>query len=180
MKYGVLDVPNNNSRFLIDSNTLITPYQIYYPFDLAPNFWVKLKQEINNSNLVMLDIVKSELLRCDDTLSEWIKDIDDSLILSRVSTDVISKYGEILKYIQNCGFYKTDALTNWSRPDVADAWIIASAYVNGLTVITQEKANGNLNSINKARNAKIPDICRAFNVECEDLFYMMRHLSIII
>lgn len=168
----------NNTRYLIDTNTLITPYKLYYPFDLAPGFWVKLRREIDNGSLLILDLVKAELVKGDDDLSEWIKSIDDSLIIDRRTSEIMHKYGEILNYIQTCGFYKVDAVTNWSKPDIADAWIIATASVHNLTVITLEKGNGNLNSANKARSAKIPDICKQFNVPCEDLFYMMRSLSL--
>ncbi len=169
---------DNGARYLIDTNTLITPYKIYYPFDLAPNFWVKLKREINNGKLLILDLVKEELAKGDDELSDWIKDIDNTLIISRKSPEIMKKYSEILVYIQTCGYYKVDAVTNWSRQEIADAWIIAAASVHNLTLITQEKPNGGLNTSNKARDAKIPDICKQFNVKCEDLFYMMRQLSL--
>jgi len=52
---------NGNTRYLIDTNTLITPYKLYYPFDLAPNFWAKMKTEINKGSLILLDLVKAEL-----------------------------------------------------------------------------------------------------------------------
>lgn len=168
---------NNCTRYLIDTNTLITPYKLYYPFDLAINFWRQMKEEINNGNLLILDLVKKELIKGDDELSEWIKDINSSLIVSRKNPDILKKYGEILGYIQTCGYYKDDAVKNWADKDIADAWIIATASVYDFTVITQEVSNGNLNTKNKARNAKIPDICKEFDVKCENLFYMMRQLS---
>ena len=33
----------NTPRFLVDTNTLITPYLNYYPFDFAPGFGNSLK-----------------------------------------------------------------------------------------------------------------------------------------
>ncbi len=132
---------DNGARYLIDTNTLITPYKIYYSFDLAPNFWVKLKREINNGKLLILDLVKGEVAKGDDELSDWIKDIDNKLIISRKSPEIMKKYSEILVYIQTCGYYKVDAVTNWSRQEIADAWIIAAASVHNLTFITQEKPN---------------------------------------
>ncbi len=33
-------------KFLIDSNIFITPYQNYYPFDLAPGFWKQLADKL--------------------------------------------------------------------------------------------------------------------------------------
>ena len=169
---------HNNAKYLIDSNTLITPYNMYYPFDLAPKFWEKLKNEIDNGCLCIPDMVKNEVAKGKDELSDWINTIDNTLIFSVKVPDVMVKYSEILTYVQTCGYYKQDAVTNWSRKEIADAWIIATASVHGLTVITQEVSNGNLNTTNKARNAKIPDICKQFNVPCGDLFYMMRQLPL--
>lgn len=51
-----------NKLFLIDTNTLLTPYENYYAFDLAPSFWKQLEQPII-SNIVVLDIVKDELFK---------------------------------------------------------------------------------------------------------------------
>ena len=44
--------------FLIDSNSLITPYKNYYPFDFAPGFWLQIEQSIKYGEIAILDIVK--------------------------------------------------------------------------------------------------------------------------
>jgi hypothetical protein len=43
--------------FLLDSNSFITPYQRYYPFDLVPLFWKCLEREIQKGSIVVLDKV---------------------------------------------------------------------------------------------------------------------------
>ena len=40
--------------FLIDSNSLISPYQLYYPFDFASRFWDQLKEKIEDGNVIIL------------------------------------------------------------------------------------------------------------------------------
>lgn len=167
-----------NTIYLIDSNSLITPYQVYYPFDLAPNFWIKMKQAIDGKRVVIMDLVKQELGKGEDRLSEWVDEIDDTLILSRKDPLIVQKYSEVLDYIQTCGFYKISALQNWARSEIADPWLIAAGAAGGYTIITQETANGNLNVKNQSKNAKIPDICSVFKVKCETLFEMMRDLSL--
>jgi hypothetical protein len=60
---------------------------------------------------------------------------------------------------------------------VADPWLIAAAIKHSYTVITFEKSNVGLNVNQPSKSVKIPDICKQFNVNCEDLFYMMRILG---
>ena len=44
----------NCERFLIDANTIITPYNHYYPFDLAPIFWQLLKENVEDERIMIL------------------------------------------------------------------------------------------------------------------------------
>lgn len=168
---------NTLKKYLIDTNSLITPYKTYYPFDFAEKFWNQLEGEISKGRLVVLDLVKAELAKGDDELSEWIKNISSSLIFSHRNPAIVAKYGEVLTHLQISGFYKEKALADWARADIADAWLIATAAVYGYTIITFETPNGNLNTRNKSGRAKIPDVSTAFGVKCENLYYMMRQLS---
>ncbi len=47
-------------KFLLDTNTFITPYKSYYPFDLAPSFWKQLLPKLSSGNVSVLDIVQAE------------------------------------------------------------------------------------------------------------------------
>ena len=69
---------HNNAKYVIDSNALITPYNRYYPFDLAPKFWEKLKGTVDSGYLCIIDLVRNEVVKGKDELSDWIKSIDDS------------------------------------------------------------------------------------------------------
>src|SRR5215475_10745318 len=64
--------------------------------------------------------------------------------------------GKILNYIQSSGLYKEKALNEWSKLDIADPWLIATAYVYNLTIITFEKANGDFDINHKSSKCKIP------------------------
>lgn len=164
-------------KYLIDTNSLITPYKTYYPFDFARKFWEQMKKTIENGNVVLLDLVKDEVNKGDDELSEWINGFSSSLIISHKQPVIIAKYAEILRHIQMSSYYKEKALLDWSKADVADPWLIATACTYGYKIITFETKNGNLSTINKSSRAKIPDICSVFGVECETLYNMMRVLS---
>ena len=163
--------------FLIDANSLITPYLTYYPFDLAKTFWNQMEWYIQNGDIAILDVVKSEVLKGKDSLKEWMESIEVGELIDHREPAIIVKYGEVLRYIQDNPAYKPAALTEWSREDVADPWLIAAAVVGNYTIVSFENENKGLNSRNPSKNAKIPDVAKAFNVEVQNLYYMMRILK---
>lgn len=164
--------------FLIDANSLITPFQNYYPFDWSPNFWQNMEEAISSGQITLMDVVKSEILRGDDELQRWIQRFDDTQLLSRQDHSIIGKYSEVLEHLQNCGFYKSNALTEWAYDNVADGWLIAAAMAKRCTVVTFEAPNTNLNTRYPSKQAKIPNVCDHFSIEHTNLFDMMRKLDI--
>lgn len=166
-----------NKQYLLDSNSFIAPYKTYYSFDIAEVFWKQLRARIDEKQLLVLDLVKAEVVKGEDELSQWIKDIDDTLVIKRKDLAIIQRYREILDYVQRCGYYNEKALRDWAEANVADPWLIATASVFGYVIVTQEKSSGNLSTKNQQKKALIPDVCEHFGVECRDLFYMMREVG---
>jgi len=107
------------STYLIDTSSLITPFKRYYPFDLAPPFWKSMEAKIKDGSIVLLDKVYDEVTAGDDELTEWLSGIENTNIVSHKDTDIVKKCGEILSYIQACGFYKPKALAEWADAKVA-------------------------------------------------------------
>ncbi len=165
-------------KFLIDSNSFMTPYRQYYAFDLAPTYWEELSKRMDNGRIVLLDMVKAEIDKGKDDLSAWIGKQTGVVICNHVEAAIISKYQEVMQYVQNCGLYKEQALQNWAPAYIADPWLIAAAAVNDYTIITLEVPSSGLNSKTPNRNAKIPDVARAFGVKTNNVYYMMRELGI--
>ena len=112
----------SREKFLVDTNSFIEPYNKYYPFDLAENFWKQLKHHIEVGNIVLLDMVKDEITKGKDELSEWISSINVEEIDHRTPA-IISNYSKILQNIQEDSSYKETALANWSQETVADAYL---------------------------------------------------------
>lgn len=164
--------------FLIDSDSFITPYRQHYAFDLVPTYWEEISKCTNSGRLVLLDMVKAEIDKGKDELSDWLNKQKGFVICNHISQEIISKYQKVLQYIQKCGLYKEQALKTWSDGDVADPWLIAAAAVNDYTIITAEVSSGGLSMKNKNKNAKIPDVAKAFGVKTNNLYYMMRQLGI--
>jgi rRNA-processing protein FCF1 len=163
--------------FLIDSNSLIQPYNSFYSLGFVPQFWDFLEREIKAKRIVILDMVYAEIGKVSDDLSAWLKNITPIELLDHKNAEILSRYREILNYIQTCGDYRTEALNSWAREDSADPWLIAAAMTQRHTVITFEAPNTGLNKINPSKIAKIPDVCRKFNVSCDNLYYMMKTLK---
>ena len=166
-----------SEEFIIDADTLITPYKIFYPFDMFPDFWDFIGQKMKSEEIKTLDLVYNEIARGNDSLRDWLLSIKGIKKIERKNNVIISNYGNILNYISTCGFYKIEALNSWSTATTADPWLIATALNHSYTVITFEKPNQSLNSKQKTKDVKIPDICNEFNVKCENLYYMMRQLG---
>ncbi len=164
--------------FLIDSNSFIEPYNRYYSFDLAENFWEQIKNNIENGSIVILDMVKDEINRGNDQLSDWMREIRIAEEIDHRAQNIILNYRNVLDYIQNEPSYKETALENWSQEHIADAWLIATAIAKDYTIITFEQKKRSINPGNKYKNAKIPDVAEHFNVKVDDLFYLMRTLNI--
>ena len=164
-------------KFLIDSNSIITPFNSYYSFDISVKFWEQLKTKINDGSIIILDLVRDEILKGEDDLSNWFNNLEISTCISHKEQDIIAKYAEILQFIQQNPSYQESALREWAQEHIADAWLIATASVYNYTLITFERRQ-NVNPMNPSKMAKIPNIAELFNVNVNNLFYMMRKLDI--
>lgn len=165
-------------KYLLDSNIFITPFELYYPFDLAPGFWKQLKEKLTLENVIVVDVVVAEVSKLENDLSSWIDNLKNFEPFSVKTPTIATNYGKVLRYVQDCELYREEALRNWSQIDIADPWLIATAMEIDATIITAEKSAGlGLSPQSPSRNAKLPDVANHFNIECNDLFYFMRQMK---
>lgn len=169
----------SSETFLIDANALMTPYRLYYAFDIAPSFWEKLADAFKRKQIVLLDKVKDEVMKGDDDLTKWITANEEIIDVCDYKTaSVIANYQSVLQYIQTCGLYKESALAAWAPANIADPWLIAAAKSNNYTIVTLEAPSGGLSTKTQNKSEKIPDVARALDVKTISLFEMMRRLGI--
>lgn len=166
--------------FLVDSNSFMTPYRLYYAFDLVPAYWDAIIQHIKSGRIVILDMVKAEIEKGEDDLSEWLASASELTVIPHVNEKTIEKYQQIIRFIATSGFYRESALTIWSQRSVADPWLIASASANGFTLVTEEVGTSGLTKKNPQKKAKIPDVAGKFDVKTINVYEMMRKLGIVI
>ena len=83
-------------KFLVDSNSFMTPFRFYYAFDLIPSYWKELSNPLISKYLVVLDMVKDEIDTGQDDLSRWLDGIENLQICPHVTPEIITKYKEVL------------------------------------------------------------------------------------
>ncbi len=162
-------------KFLLDANIFVTPYQNYYPFDFAPGFWKQLSPKLELEKIAVLDVVKEEILKGDDELSDWLKGIQNLNILHRSDANIMREYSNVLTYLQESPLYNDKALRAWSQSSVADPWLIAAAKAYGYTIVTLESSAGKITTA--SGKPKIPNVGGDLGVRCENLFSFMRKMK---
>lgn len=167
----------NDNIFLIDSNSFMEPSNNYYSFDLVPKFWDELEKHMQAGSILILDKVYDEVTNGNDELQEWMSNLNDVDIISHKNPLILSNYSKVLMYLQNNKCYRPSALTEWSNPNVADPWLIATAMSYGYKIVSFEKPNNGLNIGNPSKKAKIPNVAEHFGVEVFSLYQMMRYLN---
>lgn len=60
--------------FVLDTNFFIEAHRQYYPMDIVPGFWLKVRELADNGTIVSIDKVRDELTLNKDLLSQWCED----------------------------------------------------------------------------------------------------------
>ena len=60
----------------------------------------------NNENVIILDVVYKEILRLDDELSVWMKNIPKNKIINQLNKITIEIYADIIKFVITSGYYR--------------------------------------------------------------------------
>jgi len=167
------------TTYLIDTNSLITPKNTYYPLDLAPRFWESMAEKIQEGSIAILDLVKKEILKPKDKddLALWMVELDIGQYVNHKQQEIVLKYAEILQYLQKDPSYSEKALRAWADEAIADPWLIAAAAIHGFTIVTFE-TRIHLNTGSPCGTPKIPNVAEKFHVKTTDLFHMIRELGI--
>jgi hypothetical protein len=159
-----------NTRYLLDANVFISAARQYYPFDLVPAFWKCLEENARNGRVQSIDRVKEELIRGKDDLAEWAKAIFDGAFATTRHSCVLAVFGQIMTWAQSQNQFMDAAKAQFA--ECADAWLVAYAKACGFVVVTHEAYAP------EARNSiKIPNVCKAFNVDYVDTWTMLRGLG---
>lgn len=144
-------------KYMIDTCS-ITAMRRIYPKDVFPGVWDKISGLAESGVLISSDQVLEELRTQDDVVLEWAEKHDE--IFLPLDEAVQKKAMEILEH--------HDMIDLKRRKSGADPFVVATAIVNSCSVVTEEKASGD------GGKPKIPNVCKAYKVECISLLDMLK------
>lgn len=145
--------------FSLDTSGILDAWVRNYPPDVFPTIWSNMDASARNSEIFVIEEVVRELERKDDDIHKWVRERDAMIVVidADIQTHlaaIMSKYGRLV-----------DTKKNRSG---CDPWVIALAQARGMTVVTGEKATGNL------QKPKIPDVCNDLGVPCIEILDFFR------
>ncbi len=152
-------------KFLLDSNSFITPALNYYAFDICGSYWGWIANAARAGTVKSISPVKRELRKKDDQVRNWIdvhsKDLfipDDSSVtapMMNISTWVSSKN------------YTSAAVAEFLSK--ADSYLVAYALLGNHQIVTLETSEPH-----RTNKVKIPDAGKAFGIKSITPYDMLR------
>jgi hypothetical protein len=159
--------------YLLDANVLITANSQYYPIDQVPEFWSWMQyQAVSGHVKIPLEVMEEikEGRKDGDLLIDWIlQDANYDALLLQEAVDAA-----LVQRIMSTG-YAPD-LTDVEVEQIGrDPFLIAYALASPSEryVITTEVSRPGA----QRQNRKVPDVCRAFGVQCFGPFVLNRNLG---
>ena len=155
--------------YLLDSNTYIQAKNLHYQMSFCPAYWEWLDMQYQASVIASIQPVYEELVSGDDELAAWVKERKTQFVA--VSSDNIQeKFAEIAQYVAEQEGKKHEHIAEFLAH--ADPWLIATAAVNGATVVTHESLVPE-----NSTKLKIPNICQVFQVPFLNTFKLLQDLE---
>lgn len=92
----------------------------------------------------------------------WVKD-------TKNNDAVLLRYQEIIRWSVENPQFNTNAKNEFAKYEEADAWVVAFALTNNLTVVSQEEYKHDIK-----RKIPIPNVCHAFGIRHINTFTFLR------
>jgi len=150
---------DSKPKYVIDTCSL-TELRRRYPNDVFPGAWEALTDMANSGMLISSTEVKLELETQDDQVTDWAR--KHSIIFVPLLPLIQEKAREILSAFPNL-------IDDKNLKSSADPFLIATAHVNGCTIVTEEMPSGK-----GANFVKIPNVCAELGISCINLVELLR------
>jgi hypothetical protein len=152
MRYAV-------ATYCIDTSCLIAAWEERYPIDHFPKFWKLLDHAIQTGKIVAPLAVHDETDKKAKDLHAWLAERDGMFLELDENTQrevkaVLAKHPRLV--------------AEKKQRYAADPFIIATAKMLGLTIVTEERPTGSLNRPN------IPDVCADYGIAYINLLQLIR------
>ena len=164
---SLIDVDRDMNTYVFDSAPLIDIFRHYYRQQF-PSFWSKFDDMVDKNRIISTREVYIELEGRGDELANWCKR-NKKLFSVPTNAEI-----EVVKQIFNVQHFQMNVPKKNRRRNfpVADPFVIALAKVMNCSVVTAEKESPHA--------AKIPNICRHFDVDCTDVKGFMEREKLIL
>lgn len=154
--------------YLLDADIFIQAKNEHYGFDICPGFWEWLVKKNQAGTVRSIESVADELREGDDDLAGWARARGDDFFWK--PDDAVT---EKLRAISDWAYENYESAAAEEFLKGADCWLVAHACAHKCTVVTHEKPSPPSSPTRK--RIKIPDACKAHEVDCLRLYEMLRH-----
>ncbi|WP_395690092.1 DUF4411 family protein [Nocardioides sp.] len=158
--------------YLFDSNTFMEAARLYYHPEVAPGFWAWLIGDPMRDRIASVPAVQEEIANGEGELVDWARNTVPDCFWRPVTPDTLRAAAELSTWATDpARAYKQAAIDEFL--DSCDYWLIAEAHAAGLTVVTRE-----VSAPESRSRIKIPDVCRAFGIDCAQPFPVYQRLGL--
>jgi len=149
--------------YILDADVFIRAKNLHYGFEFCPAFWDWLILENAAGRLFSIEKVGDEIHAVADDLSSW-ADERGSGFFVRPDASLFPALASVSDWVAKQRYTRAavDAFLQ-----VADYYLVASAFAGEHTVVTHEVSSGSLKKI------KIPDVCIGLGVKCMTPYEML-------
>jgi len=144
--------------YVFDTNSLSVILKHYYP-ERFPSLWIELNEMLTNEDIKLVRESYNEIMKlsANDRPAQWAK--ENRRLFATPSVDELHFVNEIFAVPHFQQLIEKKKILS-GRP-VADPFVIAKAKLEDAIVVTEEEYKENA--------AKIPNVCKHFDVECINL-----------
>lgn len=142
------------TKYCLDANALIEPWNKYYSMKLCPDYWNVLDNLAKEGVIFCTEEVGRELDKIDDELKAWAG--ARPYLFREITRDVQLKLRNVLASYPRL----VDTIRDRS---MADPWVIAHAMAEGAIIVTKEHYTDG-----SKKRFRIPDVCEALKVPWMD------------
>ena len=161
------------TKYLLDADSLIRSKRQHYAFDFCPAFWDALLSAYGQNRLGSIAPIRKELLRGNDALADWVKDkVPHAFFGSVDDPQVQIGYKKVSTWVEGHDQYSRAAKQKFFNG--ADPWLVAVAMANHFVLVTYEVSSSESRAL-----IKLPDVAKHFNVTCIPPYSMLRQLQVV-
>ena len=134
--------------YCFDASAWLDCWVRWYPIGTFPSLWRNLDRLVDQGKLITPEMVLDELSNVEDGIAAYIR--SKPLGICKVDPLIQNSVRQVMERHRN--------LVETRGKSGGDPWVIATAHVYKMDVVTGEKRSRNLSA------PRIPDVCDSFNI----------------